>query len=283
MTFSIIIPTYNRPEILKECLHALEQLNYPKEDMEIIISDDGSADINQPIVNLFSNLPILFISGTNSGPATARNRGARMANGDWLVFIDDDCRPDTAFLSQVIPHLQTGLLLGGKTTNIEKSIYSTASQVLVDYIYRYFNKKDPVFFTSNNMVVSKNIFLEKGGFDETFPLAAAEDRQFCREWIQSGKKLKYIPAAIIYHAHHLTRKGFWKQQKNYGRGAKLFHKVVNEQGGKIPMEGLGFYFGLLFFPFRIKGIGLFRRFRLSGLMFISQLANISGYFSKSYP
>ncbi len=139
--FSIIIPTYNRPQPLTNCLQSLANLDYPHNRLEVIVVDDGSKISLDTVVKPFQNqLNLTLISQTNAGPASARNRGANLAKGQYLGFTDDDCSLDPNWLSALENTFskRPNALLGGKTINaLSDNPYSTASQLLIDYIYDY--------------------------------------------------------------------------------------------------------------------------------------------------
>jgi len=284
ITFSIIIPTYNRPERLKTCLDSLLNLDYPPDNFEIIIVDDGS---NQPLDTLIqpyqNQLNLTLLRQNNSGPAKARNTGANAAQGEYLAFTDDDCTLDQKWLSALEKgFLETpNALLGGKTINaLPNNPYSTASQLLIDYLYDYYNHQSQKvqFFASNNFALSRELFQKVGQFDLSFPLAAGEDREFCDRWLGAGYPLVYIDDAIIYHAHHLTLTKFWRQHFNYGCGAYYFHQIRSRRNQiSLKVEPLNFYFQLLTYPFLNQCEQTSKVF-LSGLLLISQLANILGFF-----
>ena len=89
MMFSVVIPTHNRPEMLRKCVESLGR-GYPQECYEIIVVDDGS----EPPVDLREYgeaTKLSVVHQANTGPAGARNSGAWRASGKYLVFIDDDC------------------------------------------------------------------------------------------------------------------------------------------------------------------------------------------------
>ena len=84
--FSIVIPTFNRPRRLAECLRALTALQYATEDFEVIVVDDGSTEDLRPVIEAVqARIPIQLIVKENAGPASARNRGAACARGEVLV------------------------------------------------------------------------------------------------------------------------------------------------------------------------------------------------------
>lgn len=184
IVFSIIIPTYNRPQPLTNCLQSLADLDYPDNRFEVIVVDDGSKISLKTVVKPLQNqLNLTLIPQANAGPATARNTGAKQAQGKFLAFIDDDCTPANNWLQVLETYLiaHANDLIGGCIINaLSENIYATASQALLDYIYAsYQNKtKFPQFFTSNNIALSAENFWAIGGFDTNFPLAAAEDREF---------------------------------------------------------------------------------------------------------
>jgi glycosyltransferase involved in cell wall biosynthesis len=281
--FSIIIPTYNRPERLKTCLESLTQLDFPQEQFEVIIVDDGSSEPLAHIVNpLKDKLTLQLVRQNNAGPASARNKGASQAKGEFLVFTDDDCQPNTNWLKAFYQGFERNpnALFGGHTVNyFSENLYSEASQLLVDYLYHYYNvdSENAYFFTSNNFALSKQLFEAVGGFDTSFPLAAGEDREFCDRWLFHNYSMQYLPEAIIAHFHHLTLKKFWRQHFNYGCGAFYFHQIRSQRKQQqMKVEPFSFYLKLLLYPFSTSSVQ--PKILLSLLLFLSQVANISGFF-----
>src|SRR5215207_5979372 len=100
--FSIIVPTYQRPAALARCLDAIRALDFPRDRFELLVVDDGSptppADL---IAALDRSLDAQLVRARHSGPAAARNAGARLARGRYLVFTDDDCAPRADWLSSI--------------------------------------------------------------------------------------------------------------------------------------------------------------------------------------
>src|SRR3989338_1972884 len=88
---TIIIPTYNRKNMLKKCLHILLTQNYFNEKYEVIVVDDGSRDGTKEVVRAFNNPQLRYYWQENKGPGAAINAGARIAKGDILAFTEDDC------------------------------------------------------------------------------------------------------------------------------------------------------------------------------------------------
>lgn len=282
---SIIIPTYNRPEQLATCLESLIELDYPHNCFEVIVVDDGSKTSLESVVAPFtSQLDVTLLRQINNGAASARNTGAKQAKGEFLAFTDDDCMPAADWLKTLAANFiqAPNCLIGGRTINIlSKNIYSTASQELIDYVYKYYNTKPHKarFFASNNIALSKERFLAIGGFDITYLRMASEDRELCDRWLQKGYLMLYAPEVQINHAHHLSLISFWQQHFFYGRGAFCFHKIrAKRAAAPIRIEPLSFYINLFTYPLSISKFP--RGLVISTLLFLSQLAATFGFFSE---
>jgi len=284
--FSVIIPTYARPGPLAACLESLTRTGYPRHRFEVIVVDDGSGNPPEAVVDACRDrLDVTLMVQPHAGPAAARNAGAAHARGEYLAFTDDDCLPSPVWLlafasrfAKVPGHALTGRTLNALTGNR----YATASQLLISYLYAYYNAEPGQgrFFTSNNLALPAAEFLSIGGFDTTFPRASAEDRELCDRWLQSDHAITYAPEALIYHAHALTLRTFWRQHFNYGRGAFHFHKIrAARDQERIKVEPLSFYWDLLRYPVS-RGLG-WRGPHIAMLLAVSQIANTLGFFRDS--
>lgn len=288
-SFSIVIPTYARPDRLALCLQALAQLDYPREHFEIILVDDGSPSPPTDLINAWKQqLPLKFLVQAHGGPALARNLGAAEAHSAYLAFTDDDCAPESNWLTVFAQQLSNfpECALGGQIINaLPNNPYSSVSQDLVTYLYSRFNH-DPEqarFFTSNNLVVPVEAFRALGGFDSNFKFAAGEDRDFCDRWLGSGHGLRYVAQAVVRHSHQLTLTSFWRQHFNYGRGGYHFHKYkAKRRATASRFESWRFYLDLLMQPLKSAPNRQQPRLRLGLLTVLSQVANLAGYFHESW-
>ncbi|MGF1552572.1 MAG: glycosyltransferase [Paracoccaceae bacterium] len=274
---SVVIPSFNRPDSLRACLDSL--LSDPDETFEVVVVDDGGETPLEPVCADFGPR-VRCLRQRNAGPAAARNAGARAARADFLAFTDDDCRPRPGWVAALRAAAagEPGRLIGGRVENgLHGDPYAEASQSLCDYLYEYFGAAggSAEFFTSNNIGCAVETFHRIGGFDETFPLAAAEDRDFGMRWCAEGGTLVYAPEAVVEHRHAMSLRRFWRQHSNYGRGARHLHGVMTGRGDARPkIEPMRFYIGLVLHPLRGG--------RLSGvpqaaLMALSQVAMVFGY------
>jgi len=281
--YSIIVPTYRRPDALAQCLRAIEGLDFQRERFEVLVVDDGSADPPSDVVEaLDPTLDARLLRVSHAGPASARNSGARQARGRYLVFTDDDCLPQPGWLTAVDRWMAASdrpIAVGGRVINVlDDDIYAAASQGIVDFLYEYYGEHPAPwrFFTSNNLALPRAQFLEIGGFDEGFKLVAAEDRDLCERWRAAGYDLQYAPDAVIGHAHRLGFTRFNRQHFVYGRGAFDLHRSRARRGARsLRLEPVRFYLGLITQPLRRSARP--RGLALAALHAWSQAAYASGY------
>ncbi len=282
-TFSVVIPTFARPERLAQCVAALARLDYDLSRVEVVVVDDGSPDaaaVAAAVEPHREALHLRLVRQANAGPAAARNHGVREASHEIVAFTDDDCRVDPAWLSSFARQFaaRPGCIAGGRTVNaLQDNIYTAASESLVGYFHRYHLKKGTPFFATNNVALPRALFLEIGGFDERFPRAAGEDREFCGRCVRQGRAFAYVPEAVVHHHHALTLRQFWRQHYNYGRGAYFYRQLhAHETGaGNVELEPLSFYTDLVFHPLSQRER---RGLRLVALMVVTQFANSTGFF-----
>lgn len=281
MRFSIIIPTYNRPVLLDRCLTAIAALNYPRDDFEVIVVDDGSdPEPGDVIARHTARLAPKYFRSHRRGPAWARNRGLREAQGEYVAFIDDDCAPEPEWLGAMDRAFarspEAGL--GGKIVNAaENGICGRTSQILITFLYEYgsLHPQWPRFFCSNNLAFPKKPLLEIGGFDENYGLSAGEDRDLCARWLEQ-RELLYVPDAVIRHRQNLNLRSFCVQHYRYGRGAHQFWLRRREIGDmRLRPASWRFYAGMLSTPFAHEPLP--QAIAMTMLLGVSQVAGVLGY------
>lgn len=281
-TFSIVIPTYQRPEGLRNCLTGIATITAPRSSFEVIVVDDGSDADPAYVVDTFKgdlDLTLLY-QGENRGPAAARNAGAARARGDYLLFIDDDCIPSRDWLERLGQHLResTGCAIGGTCRNgLTDSLFSAAQQMLMDYLYDYYNRDAARagFCPTNNLAVPRREFLAIGGFDISFRYAAGEDREFSARWAESGAGLVFVRDTPVYHQHVLGLESFLRMHFHYGRGARRFRRQQAHHSVHRGFEPGRFYWGLIVYPFR--RVPAVRASALCLAQVLSQAAHTAGY------
>lgn len=277
-----MIPTYGRPQQLAVCLEALAEQDFPRSAHEVIVVDDGSeVPYEEHLAPYRNRMTLIFHRQPHAGPAAARNAGATVARGEVLAFTDDDCRPEQNWLSSIAKRFEEDpeCVVGGRTINdLNENLYSSASQLLIDYLYKFYNSVPgkASLLTSNNLAIPASLFRDSGRFDTGFTRAAAEDRDLCDRFRQQGVRLTYAPEVIVRHRHALSLPAFWRQHFNYGAGAFRYHQLHSERIGQgVEMEAPAFYWNLLRYP--MESIDN-RVLSLTVLMALSQVANAAGYF-----
>jgi glycosyltransferase involved in cell wall biosynthesis len=101
-TVSVIIPTYNRKDWLRQTLESLVKQDYPPEKFEVLVVDDGSTDGTEEITSSAFPFRLKYFWQTNQGDAAARNKGVLQSRADILLFIDDDILLAPDYLSNLL-------------------------------------------------------------------------------------------------------------------------------------------------------------------------------------
>jgi GT2 family glycosyltransferase len=269
---------------LAVCLESLALQNYPRDRFEVIVVDDASSLRLDLVVAAFRERLSLTLlkQSRGAGPSVARNRGAASAQGEFLAFTDDDCAPAPDWLQQLGARFIStpGHVIGGRVINaLTENPYSTASHVILDVIYDYYDPQQgrAHFFPTSNFALPADRFREMGGFNENWPLAAAEDREFCYRWLQRGFLMTYAPEASVYHRHHLTLNSYCALHFRYGRGAYHYHLL---RAGGRGVGGLKpdwrFYWTCIRYPF--QHMAKPRAAIVVALLLLWQVSNAAGYF-----
>jgi cellulose synthase/poly-beta-1,6-N-acetylglucosamine synthase-like glycosyltransferase len=261
----------------------MQRLDYPSTEFEVLVVDDGSVPPADVVFARYADaLPLRTFTTNGCGPARARNLALRQAAGDCVVFTDDDCAPDPGWLrayAQAFERTADAGLGGSIVDSPENGLCGRASQMLVTFLYEYFGTRHELsFFCSNNFAFPRRLLLDLGGFDESFPLPAAEDRDLCARWRQQGE-LYFVPDAIVAHRQTLNFSGFCRQQYRYGRGAFQFWLRRREEGARgNRLERWRFYYALFRYPFQRERF--LRALGMSMLLVVSQAATAFGYFEE---
>ena len=279
---SVVIPTHDRPGSLGRCLEALASQTLPKHQFEVIVSDDGSPEPVDPVVAPFAErMTVRVVRQARSGPAAARNEGARRARGRYLAFTDDDCVPIGTWLELLLERMRRhpGHMIGGLIVNLlPEDPFATATQLIQSSVYDYYTSHDVGhrFFTTANMAVPVNRFWLLDGFSERFKRAAGEDYDLCARWQEAGFPTSYAPEVEIGHAHGHTFGSFWRQHFGYGRALLRVREGMAQRRGRsgIQLESPGFYRQILAYPLQHSERG--RATRNAALVLLSQVATMAG-------
>lgn len=244
---SIIIPTYNGAHKITHILDALSQQTY--QDFEIIIVVDGSTDNTKEVLTKikqsFDNLTIIY--QPNGGRSVSRNRGVAAAQGDYLLFFDDDMRPTPPAVAQHLAHVEkhpNSILVG---TQIEEwDVLKNDIQHYKGYLSRKweseaFNpqtegKQDPKqpFLTAAHTSMPKAIFEKLGGFDER--LTDSEDFDLAVKASLAGIPIYFRPDIIAWHDDFITCQSYIKRQREYKNAHVKLRQIAPERYKNFPQH-----------------------------------------------
>jgi GT2 family glycosyltransferase len=218
---SVVVPTRERPQDLQRCLAALEAQSVP---VEIVVIEDTEG----------------------RGPAWARNEGVKRAQGEVICFTDDDCTPATDWAEALAAPIFAGeaQATDGRTTMGERATAADrAWEAIVSYLQEQAatpGTASPGFAPTANLACTRS-FLEELPFDESFPAAAGEDRDWAERATRHGARPQFVPEALVVHKSGLGWRAFLRQQYRYGRGAARYRTAGEGRGP----GSIGFYRGLL--------------------------------------
>jgi len=239
MYFSVVIPTYNRLDMLLRVLDALQaQIDAPP--FEVIVINDGSTDDTERVIA--QRTDIIFRTQPNGGPGRARNHGVSLASGKFVVFIGDDTVPEPRFLAEharvhaasnddalVACVGYTGWPRGERVTAFMDYINDYGLQFGYKLIEH--DKIVPFnFFYTSNLSLDRQLLVEHP-FDTTFPSAAWEDIELAYRLDHHGLKIHYNAHAVTRHYHPMNIDSFARRQYTVGKSGAIFFRKHPELGG----------------------------------------------------
>jgi GT2 family glycosyltransferase len=254
---SVIIPVYNGEKTIGVLLDSLAANGCT--ERETIIVDDGSIDRTREAA---SKHPVRFLStGGRRGPAAARNRGAKEAKGDVLLFLDADTvvRPDLLdHVADRFTNEKQLVAIVGYYDKVPRSsgMFSRYKALMVHYWFR--NATVMESFETCCGAIRREAFFKAGGFNESYIDADVEDYEFGYRVIEQGPIL--VDHQMIVD-HHFP--SFARNFKNYYRRSKLWMALFLsrrrfESTATTPGEGVS----------RIMGVGA------AGLLLLALFWNI---------
>jgi glycosyltransferase involved in cell wall biosynthesis len=207
---SVIIPARNSEALIAHAIEAVRNQRCPGVDVEIIVVDDGSVDNTSAVAQAAGARTITIDPAETEGnPAAARNRGAALATGDPIIFIDDDCTPAEGWLEALLnAHARGATCVGGSLARPPGLPVSAR----LDYYCGWYHvhprcRAGPVpNHPPGNLSVRRAAFSNTCGFSERKPLAYAhEELEWQAELQRKGTPIYFEPKAKVYHRN---RPGF---------------------------------------------------------------------------
>jgi glycosyltransferase involved in cell wall biosynthesis len=245
---TVIIPTRDRPQRVRDCLDRILANSYPHDRYEILVIDNApSSDETARVVREYGRtFPVRYGREDRSGSASARNRGMVLAEDELVVFTDDDAIVDRDWLAEIarafVRHPEasaiTGTLLpreletpaqlwfeqyGGFSRGFEPRTFNLTDHRDDGPLYPY---SAGIFGTGNNMSFRLSALRDVGGFDPALgngtPALGGVDSEALLRVVLSGLTLVYEPSAIVWHIHRPDYEGLRKQVHDYGVGLTAY-------------------------------------------------------------
>ena len=225
---SVVICAYNAERTMRQCLESLGRLAYP--NYEVVIVDDGSRDRTAEIAMDFPQFRL--IRQPNKGLGVARNVGAHAARGEIIAYTDSDCVVDSHWLTLMVRAMQEGGFDGcggpnyaphedGRVQACVAASPGAPCHVLV-------GENTAEHLAGCNMIFISAALDKVGGFDPQFT-AAGDDVDVCWRMLEQRLRLGYCPAAFVWHFRRNTIKGYYGQQRGYGRAEAMLYRRYPER------------------------------------------------------
>ena len=221
---SVIVPVYNGAAVIERCLNALACQTVAPDEFEIIVIDDGSVDDTARKVSCWAGrhpqCQVHLIRQRHGGPAAARNRGADFAQAPLLLFTDADCQPATGWVEALLrgfagPNPPAGLM--GTYRSEQRSLAARFAQLeFEDRYHRMLRKPELDVVATYSAAFRRDVYMQAGGFDPSFPEANNEDVEFSYRLSQAGYTMRFVPEAQVAHWHAPSWLGYGRTK--LGRG-----------------------------------------------------------------
>jgi O-antigen biosynthesis protein len=235
---SVLVCAYNAADTLDECLTSLEQLTYP--DFEVIVVNDGSSDRTGVIARQHPLCRVIDLD--HAGLSAARNAGLAAATGDIVAYTDADVRVDPDWLTYLVPPFATAdvVAVGGLSLPPPESPWMAhcvarspggPTHVLLD-------DRTAEHVPGCNLAIRRDALRAIGGFNPIY-LRAGDDVDVCWRLQNTGGRIEFAPAALVWHHHRASVRAYWRQQVGYGEGEAWLvpHHRERFTGAKIAWKG----------------------------------------------
>jgi len=251
-TVSIVVVNYNGLRHLEDCFSSLTHLDYPSENLELILVDNASTDGSAEYLETHYPQVRIVQNQDNIGFGAGNNLGARVAVGQYVVFLNNDMRADSQFVRELVRTIQSDPRIVCVSAKIldwagQRFDFAGAAAHFAGYAYQVgvgqrfdpeqFTEVKPILFACGGaMMMERQCFLEVGGFDGDY-FAFYEDLDLgWRLWLL-GHQVVFAPDAIVRHRHHGTAGNFagYRKQVLYKRNAlyTVLKNYSDENLGRI--------------------------------------------------
>jgi peptidoglycan/xylan/chitin deacetylase (PgdA/CDA1 family)/GT2 family glycosyltransferase len=212
MKISVVIPSYNRRELLAQVLPTVFDQDLPSEQREVVVVVDGSTDgTAEHLRGLDASCRFTVLEQPNRGPASARNAGVRAATGEIVLFLDDDIRCESDLLTKhVAAHARYKLSVIFGPVFVASESPQNATTILCRNWYRRYAERltqeggpwsKYEVWVYSNCSINRELFLANGGYDESFQWAACEDADIAIRLWNAGVTFRFEPKAPVHQLY----------------------------------------------------------------------------------
>jgi glycosyltransferase involved in cell wall biosynthesis len=244
--FSIVIPTYQRKEVLDKTLRCLENQVFAA-GFEVLVVNDGPAE-SLPELGFGAGKRTswrLIQNERNLGRAATRNRGIEAARGDYVLFLDDDIWAVPGLLQAHFDkqkEIGGGVVIGAvpPAAEIEKTVWHRYIQKHFEVIHQRLRSGDIDFglFLTGNVSLPKKLLTECEGFDERFRDYSFEDSELGYRLHKKSSRFAHAPNGIGYHYFREDFSRICKKAYESGRSLKVFIRLHPELFYKMNCHSL---------------------------------------------
>jgi GT2 family glycosyltransferase len=233
MQISIVVPVHGKAELTARCLHLLRPLVEARNDAEVIVVDDGSPDSTRELVGREHPWVRLIRHDKSEGFAAACNSGATAAEGERLLFFNNDLAGEPGWFETLLAYADSderAAVIGCRLVYPNQLIQHAGIVICADrlprHVYRLFPRDHLAVRHSRRfqavtgacLLVRKSLFVELDGFDPVFA-NGFEDVDFCLRAGAGGAEVHYCADSTLLHLEAATR---GEHSKTFARNAKLF-------------------------------------------------------------
>lgn len=220
---SVVVPTYNRRELLRRTLDSLAKQTVAPGSFEVVVVDDGSTDGTAELAASFqAPYALQYVHQPNKGRSAARNAGVRAARADLIVFLDSDIAVAPTFIAAHLEaHTEPLLVANGPVIHVETTTAPLeGSPTLADM--------STAFFATGNVSVGRQHLERAGLFDEDFAEYGWEDLELGDRLRDLGLRAVPAPLARGYHYNPPRRMADFKhhceRERQRGRTAIVYYR-----------------------------------------------------------
>jgi GT2 family glycosyltransferase len=215
---TVVVPVRNRLSLTRQCVEALVSGYGDREDVEVVVVDDGSTDGTREFLEAAAGIDVVR-HATSAGFAASCNGGAAEGSGEYVLFLNNDTQGEDGWLDALVSYADAnkraaivGARLLYQNGTIQHAGIVVCADLLPRHVYRGFPGDHPAVskprrfqaVTAACMLVRRSMFNEINGFDSAF-VNGFDDIDLCLRIAQRGGETHYCPHSVLAHLEAATR------------------------------------------------------------------------------